>query len=52
MNEALRQAMENMQTAKTAWDAAKTKKAMRDAREDFEFWSDKAAMLEVMSRKF
>ena len=43
-------ALEKMQQAKAKWDAAKTKKANRDAREDFEFWSDKAAMLEVMNR--
>ena len=47
----MNQAIKEMQCAKAKWDAAKTKKEMREAREDYEFWSNKAAMLEVMSRK-
>ena len=37
--------------AKLAADSAKSKRALRDAMEDLEFWSSKAAMLDVMFRK-
>lgn len=47
----MQNAIKEMQAAKIRWDAAKTKKAMREAREDYKFWSNKAAMLEVISRK-
>ena len=49
--QALIEAEQKMQAAKAAYINAKSKRAMRDAGEDFEFWSNKAAMLQVMADK-
>jgi hypothetical protein len=51
MADQLKHAVEQMQAARARYQAATTKRTMRDAAEDLEFWSNKAAMLEVMVRK-
>ena len=51
MQDQLKHAVEQMEAARTRYQAAKTKRALRDGAEDLEFWSNKAAMLDVMVRK-
>ena len=51
MAEQLKHAVEQMQAARARYQAATTKRALRDGAEDLEFWSNKAAMLDVMVRK-
>lgn len=40
-----------LRLAQLRYHLAKSNRAMRDAREDIDFWSDKAAMLTVMFEK-
>ena len=52
MEEQLKHAVEQMQAARAVYQAAKGKRALQEAASDFEFWSSKAAMLDVMVQKF
>ena len=40
-----------LRLAQLRYHLAKSNRAMRDAREDIDFWSDKVAMLSVMFEK-
>lgn len=40
-----------LRLAQLKYHLAKSNRAMRDAREDIDFWSDKVAMLSVMFEK-
>jgi len=48
---ALIDAEAKMQAARAVYVNAKSKAAIRNAADDFEFWSNKAAMLDVMWKK-
>ena len=41
----------SLRIARLQYHVAKSNKAMREAREDVDFWSDKVAMLNVMFEK-
>jgi hypothetical protein len=49
MDKQLAEAVTKMEQARAAYKAAKSRRAMRDAAEELEFWSNKAAMLAVMA---
>jgi len=41
----------SLRIAQLKYHVAKSNRAMRDAREDMDFWSDKVAMLTIMFNK-
>lgn len=45
------EAVAKMNEAKAKYAAAKSKRAINDAYDDIEFWSNKAAMLDVMAKR-
>ena len=51
MADQLKDALAQMQAARARYQAAKTKRALRDGAEDLEFWTNKAAMLGVVVEK-
>ena len=44
-------AEESLRIARLRYHVAKSNRAMRDAREDVDFWSNKVAMLTIMLEK-